>query len=177
MYVTAGTPPFGEVSYHANRKIALASPAIGAKHAIGNPIHIYPLYENSFRAHRNQSLKDNHAESAQLYADFARVAAENPRAWNHGAPAETAESIATVTKRNRMICLPCKSARARRESGRVFNLLTVACSAIFRPVTNECVQHGQLRGRVRAHVDGVCAGTRHSEREVDLPAGRRWNIR
>jgi hypothetical protein len=76
---------------------------------VGAPIHIYPLYENGFRAHRGQSIKDNHDESTALYADFGKVAASNPYAWNYGKEAETAQSIGTVSKKNRMICFPCKS--------------------------------------------------------------------
>nr|POE75135.1 hypothetical protein CFP56_63370 [Quercus suber]POE94786.1 hypothetical protein CFP56_17023 [Quercus suber] len=87
---------------------ALAS-YVGARHAIGNPIQLYPLYENGFRAHRNQSIHDNHVESAELYAEFAKVAEVNEYAWNHGNAAETKDSIGTVSKKNRMICLPCRS--------------------------------------------------------------------
>ncbi|EPE34931.1 Thiolase-like protein [Glarea lozoyensis ATCC 20868] len=76
------------------------------RHKIGLPIHIYPLYENAFRAHRNQSLYDNHAESAELYARFAKVAEKNPVAWNFGTPAKTKEEIGAVGKANRMICYP-----------------------------------------------------------------------
>ncbi|KAI7183779.1 hypothetical protein KC363_g8036, partial [Hortaea werneckii] len=82
---------------------------LGSKHHIGNPIHIYPLYENGFRAYRNQSLRDNHAESAAMYADFAKIAAGNPYAWNYGAEPESAETIGSVSSsagRNRMICFP-----------------------------------------------------------------------
>lgn len=82
---------------------------IGGLHSVGAPIHIYPLYENGFRAHRGQSIKDNHDESTALYADFSKVAASNPYAWNYGKEAETAQSIGTVSKKNRMICFPCKS--------------------------------------------------------------------
>lgn len=39
---------------------------LGAKHHIGNPIQIYPLYENGFRASRGQSVIDNHKESAEV---------------------------------------------------------------------------------------------------------------
>ncbi|KAK3721992.1 hypothetical protein LTR37_002808 [Vermiconidia calcicola] len=81
---------------------------LGATHSIGNPIQVYPLYENALRAYRNQSIADNHKESALMYAEFAKVAEENPYAWTYGS-AETAESIGTVAKRNRMICLPCES--------------------------------------------------------------------
>ncbi|KAJ5215385.1 Thiolase [Penicillium cinerascens] len=79
---------------------------IGGLHSVGAPIHIYPLYENGFRAHRGQSIKDNHEESTALYADFSKVAASNPYSWNHGNGTETAQSIGTVSKKNRMICFP-----------------------------------------------------------------------
>ncbi|KAK4541676.1 hypothetical protein LTR36_007820 [Oleoguttula mirabilis] len=79
---------------------------LGATHSIGNPIHIYPLYENAFRAHRGQSIEENNAESAQLYAEFAKVAEGNDYAWSKDGPVETMESIGTVTKKNRMICSP-----------------------------------------------------------------------
>lgn len=79
---------------------------LGAKHGIGAPIHVYPLYENGFRAHRGQSIEENWRESAELYAQFADVAEKNDVAWNHGKHV-TAEDIGTVTKKNRMICWPC----------------------------------------------------------------------
>lgn len=82
---------------------------IGGIHSIGAPIHVYPLYENGFRAHRNQSIMQNNQESAEMYAQFSRVAAEqNQYAWDYGQPAHTAQDIGTVSKKNRMICLPCK---------------------------------------------------------------------
>ena len=80
---------------------------LGAQHSLGLPIHIYPLYENGFRAHRGQSIQDNNLESAQLYAEFAKVAASNPYAWRYKEPAATKEAIQTVKKENRMICFPC----------------------------------------------------------------------
>lgn len=42
-----------------------------------------------------------------MYANFAQVASRNPNAWFHGKPAETEQSIRTVTKKNRMISYPC----------------------------------------------------------------------
>lgn len=80
----------------------------GAKHEIGLPIHVYPLYENATRAQRKQSLKENHDESAELYADFAKVAQGNTASWNFGKTPKTKEEIATVGKKNRMICFPCQ---------------------------------------------------------------------
>lgn len=82
---------------------------LGAIHSIGAPIHVYPLYENAFRAHRGQSIQQNNSESAKLYGNFASVAERNTLAWNHGKPIETETSIGTVTKKNRIICFPCKS--------------------------------------------------------------------
>ena len=81
---------------------------LGAIHSIGAPIHVYPLYENGFRAHHGQSIQQNNTESAQLYAEFAQVAQQNPLSWNYGKPTETEKSIGSVTKKNRMICFPCK---------------------------------------------------------------------
>ncbi|KAJ6260116.1 LOW QUALITY PROTEIN: hypothetical protein Dda_4337 [Drechslerella dactyloides] len=78
---------------------------IGARHDIGAPIHVYPLFENAFRAHRGQSIAANNRESARLYAHFAQVAAKNPYAWNNGSAA-TEDAIATVGGKNRMICFP-----------------------------------------------------------------------
>ncbi|TVY85952.1 hypothetical protein LAWI1_G006898, partial [Lachnellula willkommii] len=75
-------------------------------HSLGLPIHVYPLYENAFRAHRGQSISENHQESARLYADFAKVAEKMPVAWNYGQPAATVDAIGTVSKKNRMICFP-----------------------------------------------------------------------
>lgn len=100
------TPPTEDVDSVFSPTTRKLEPSLGERHSIGNPIQLYPLYENSFRAHHGQSLKANHAESAQMYADFAKVAEQNQYAWNYGSPAETVESIGTVSKKNRMICLP-----------------------------------------------------------------------
>ncbi|KAF2468179.1 uncharacterized protein BDR25DRAFT_290846 [Lindgomyces ingoldianus] len=78
---------------------------LGATHDIGAPIHVYPLYENGLRAHRGQSLKENHEESVRLYARFSEVAEGNVYAWNSG-KRDDGKSIGTVTKKNRMICFP-----------------------------------------------------------------------
>ncbi|EMD63029.1 hypothetical protein GGP41_005055 [Bipolaris sorokiniana] len=78
---------------------------LGAIHKIGAPIHVYPLYENGFRAHRGQSLQANHEESARLYAEFARVAENNEVAWGYGQKTSE-EDIARVGGKNRMICYP-----------------------------------------------------------------------
>jgi hypothetical protein len=81
---------------------------IGAVHKMGLPIHVYPLYENAFRGWKGQSLQENNAESARLYADFAKVAERNSWAWSFGEMAKTEGEIGTVSRRNRMICSPCE---------------------------------------------------------------------
>ncbi|KAF2662734.1 thiolase [Lophiostoma macrostomum CBS 122681] len=78
---------------------------LGALHDIGAPIHVYPLYENAFRAHRGQSLQANHEESTKLYAEFAAVAEKQKYAWNYGKK-DDEKTIGTVSKKNRMICFP-----------------------------------------------------------------------
>jgi hypothetical protein len=80
---------------------------LGTQHYIGLPIQVYPLYENAFRAFRNQSIEDNNNESGHLYGEFARVAEKNPIAWNFGKPAASEADIKTVSQKNRMICYPC----------------------------------------------------------------------
>ena len=92
-------------------------------HSIGAPIHVYPLFENGFRAYRGQSIADNHEESAQMYAEFAKVAEQQPCAWKYGKKASTKQDIGTVTKRNRMICFPCT----------MLPLLTTVCSIVLQP--------------------------------------------
>ncbi|PVH98157.1 hypothetical protein DM02DRAFT_566811 [Periconia macrospinosa] len=78
---------------------------LGAIHKVGAPIHVYPMYENAFRAHRGQTLKENHEESAELYAEFSKIASENEYAWNYG-KYDDAKAIGTIGKNNRMICSP-----------------------------------------------------------------------
>ena len=43
-----------------------------------------------------------------MYGEFAKVAEKNRYAWSYGSPTETEKSIGAVTKKNRMICLPCE---------------------------------------------------------------------
>jgi hypothetical protein len=80
---------------------------LGTRHSVGLPIHVYPLYENAFRAQRGQSMTENHTESVKLYADFAKVAEKTPFAWNYG-QSLSEEVIGTVSRKNRMICSPCE---------------------------------------------------------------------
>lgn len=99
--------PEGSVRINVGRSWAADNTGgLGRTHQIGAPIHIYPLFENGFRAHRGQSITENNDESAKLYGHFADVAKRCEYAWNYG-KAESEQSIKTVTARNRMICFPC----------------------------------------------------------------------
>ena len=100
---------------------------LGAIHKIGAPIHVYPLYENAFRAHRGQSLKENHEESVKLYADFSKVAEGNKYAWNSGR-ADGEDVIGKVDKKNRMICYPCKCSCHFRFKKRLLNTRQIRSS-------------------------------------------------
>lgn len=121
---TGEIPPPGWTSTTANLSSVFSpttrdySTTLGGKYGIGAPIQVYPLYENAFRARKGQSREENHAESAKLYAEFAKVAAGNENAWWYGRRPETEESIARVGGKNRMICYPCKSMMALYEGRR-----------------------------------------------------------
>lgn len=84
-----------------------ARAGMGARHSVGLPIHVYPMYENGFRSHEGQSFEQNNKESASLYAAFDEIACRNKYAWRSGEKPKTAETIGTVTQKNRMICTPC----------------------------------------------------------------------
>ncbi|TGO13509.1 hypothetical protein BTUL_0068g00160 [Botrytis tulipae] len=127
-YPSHWTPPAGD----PRRILALPKgvETLGTIHQIGLPIHIYPLYENAFRAHRHQSQVENNAESAKLYAQFAAVAAENEFAWNKESAGKLSEeSIGKVGKGNRMICWPYPLLM------NAFNNVNMAASCIITSVS------------------------------------------
>jgi acetyl-CoA C-acetyltransferase len=71
---------------------------------IGQPIQIYPLFENALRHHRGEDL-DTHLERiSELWAGFSRVAAGNPHAWIRDA--RSAEEIRTLSAANRPVSFP-----------------------------------------------------------------------
>jgi len=73
-------------------------------HGLGAPIPLYALFENARRAERGTGLEAYRREIGELFAPFSEVAAQNPYA---AAPvARTAEELATVTERNRIVAEP-----------------------------------------------------------------------
>ena len=139
---------------------------LGAIHEIGAPIHVYPLFENGYRAHRRQTIQDNNNESARLYGEFAKVAERQPYAWNYGKAAK-AEVIGTVSKKNRMICFPC---------GLPQNETTMPLTE-RRPALDECVQHNQSGRRHHLDVHRFRKGAWCTREQVDIRSWRRWHQR
>ena len=73
-------------------------------HGLGAPIPGYALLENARRARLGLSLDGYRAIIGELFASFSQVAAANPFA---AAPtARTAQQLATVTPRNRIVAEP-----------------------------------------------------------------------
>ncbi len=81
----------------------LMEPAFFAHGATG-AIPLYALAENSRRYRLGKSLDEYRRDIGELFAPFAKVAATNPHA---AAPVErSAEELATVTDRNRIVAEP-----------------------------------------------------------------------
>jgi acetyl-CoA C-acetyltransferase len=74
------------------------------RHGAAMPIHIYPLFENALRAAAGWSLEQHRARLGTQCARFSEIAASNPYSWFR--KAKSAQEIATVTAKNRMIGFP-----------------------------------------------------------------------
>lgn len=81
-------------------EISPVSKALG----IVSPVQMYPLYEMAAQARWGQAPSQGLAESAELWAQYARVASDNPSAWIGSAP--SAGEIAEIGPQNRMISWP-----------------------------------------------------------------------
>ncbi|MCA1749064.1 MAG: acetyl-CoA acetyltransferase [Sphingomonadales bacterium] len=73
-------------------------------HGLAAPIPIYALFENARRAEKGLSLDQYRRAMGELFAPFSEIAAGNPHA---AAPiARSAEELAAVTERNRIVAEP-----------------------------------------------------------------------
>jgi acetyl-CoA C-acetyltransferase len=82
-------------------------PSYRHRYGLIAPVDVYPLYENAGRAAYGQTLAQGQDESAQIWAQFSAVAANNPGAWLRRQV--SAEEIKTVSAVNRPIAFPyCK---------------------------------------------------------------------
>ena len=78
--------------------------AASIRHGVGAPIAGYALAENVRRERMGLSLADYRMEIGRLFEPFATVAAANPHS---AAPtARSAEELATLTERNRLVAEP-----------------------------------------------------------------------
>ena len=142
--------------FHIQFLCTLTREGIGGVHRVGVPMQVYAMYENGLRAKRQQSLQDNLSESARLYSRFSQVAAQNSMAWNRSEGPklpESAQTIGTITKRNRMICFPCtlRSPSMKISRFRVPYLLT-----FLRPAVNERLQRRKSVRCMSGYVNRIC---------------------
>ena len=75
-----------------------------AKLRVTSPAQIYPFYEMAVQHAWGQTPAEAQRESADLWAQYAQVAAHNPSAWIRTEP--DAETIREVTADNRLINWP-----------------------------------------------------------------------
>jgi acetyl-CoA C-acetyltransferase len=95
----------GAAAHNASRDLsARRAPAYRQRYGLVAPVDVYPLYENACRAAYGQSLTAGQRESAEIWARFSAVAADNAAAWIRRAV--SAETIATPSPDNRPIAHP-----------------------------------------------------------------------
>jgi acetyl-CoA C-acetyltransferase len=73
-------------------------------HQMHLPTNVYPMFENAIRGKKGRSIADHQLAMGKLFAPFTKVAAHNPHAWFQ--TERTAEELAFVSERNRMIGFP-----------------------------------------------------------------------
>ncbi|MGJ3562032.1 acetyl-CoA acetyltransferase [Streptomyces sp. INA 01156] len=92
------------------------------------PSWVYPLFEQAHRIDAGRTVEEQLRVGARLWADFSRVAADNPHAWIRRA--HTAEEILTPSPDNRWIAWPypkLMNSNNMVEQGRR------CCCALWRP--------------------------------------------
>jgi acetyl-CoA C-acetyltransferase len=71
---------------------------------LGQPIQLYPLFENALRHARHESIPAHLKRISELWARFSDVASGNPHAWIQ--ERHTAEEIRTPSASNRPVSFP-----------------------------------------------------------------------
>ncbi len=71
---------------------------------LDRPAFVYPLFEQALRIANGESIADHQSRVGELWAEFSRVAADNPHAWVR--ERMSAEQIAQPSPDNRMISWP-----------------------------------------------------------------------
>jgi acetyl-CoA C-acetyltransferase len=80
-----------------------AEKAIG----IGQPIQLYPLFENALRYARGESIAAHLVRISELWSRFSEIASRNPHAWLR--EPHSAEEIRTPSADNRPVSFPARS--------------------------------------------------------------------
>lgn len=71
---------------------------------ISSAVQVFSLFENARRHHKGLSREENRKQIAELWANFASVAKDNPHAWIRDG--KSADDIGSVTADNRMVSYP-----------------------------------------------------------------------
>lgn len=79
-------------------------PPYGQRYGLVTPADLYPLYENATRAAWGQTFRQGQAESATIWSNFSKVAADCEHAWIR--KPRTPEDILEVDDNNRPIAFP-----------------------------------------------------------------------
>ncbi len=99
-------------------------------HGASGAIPLYALAENARRAKLGMALEDYRLEIGKLFAPFTRVAAANPHS---AAPVErTAQELATVTDRNRIVAEPYPRMTVARDQVNQAAAIIVASAGLAR---------------------------------------------
>ena len=107
----------------------MLEPALFAHGATG-AIPLYAIAENARRAKLGMGLDEYRGKIGELFAPFTRVAAANPHA---AAPVErSAEELATVTTRNRIVAEPYPRMTVARDQVNQAAAIIVASAATAR---------------------------------------------
>lgn len=99
-------------------------------HGASGAIPLYALAENARRAKLGLGLEDYRREIGKLFAPFTKVAAANPHS---AAPVErSAEELATVTDRNRIVAEPYPRMTVARDQVNQAAAIIVASAGLAR---------------------------------------------
>jgi acetyl-CoA C-acetyltransferase len=99
-------------------------------HGATGAIPLYALCENARRAKLGMGLEEYRREIGKLFAPFTRVAAANPHS---AAPVErSAEELATVTERNRIVAEPYPRMTVARDQVNQAAAIIIASAGLAR---------------------------------------------
>jgi acetyl-CoA C-acetyltransferase len=120
-----------------------------ARHGVDTAIAVYALFDNARRARLHRSLEEYRFDIGRLFAPFSRVAAANPHA---AARVEhTAEALATVTDRNRIVAEPYARMTVARDQVNQAAALVVCSVAKARALGVPSDRWVHIHGIVGAH--------------------------